>query len=185
MSRTWVALLRGINVGGHRKVSMPSLRSALEAAGFDAVRTYVNSGNVVLRSSHRSPAQVATAVRAVVEEVSGLDDVPVVVRTGAELADVLAWNPFPDAAAERPHLVQVVHLVAAPDPRRVEEVLAADVAPDAVAVRGAEVVVAYATSSQRSPVDKPLRRLGVDGTARNWRTLTALVGLAREAEPGS
>jgi uncharacterized protein (DUF1697 family) len=175
-----VALLRGINVGGHRTVSMPVLREALAEAGFADVRTYVNSGNVVLRSDHDDREEVSKAVRAVVAERFGLDDVPVVVRTGAELAEVLAWNPFPDAAESRPNLTTVVHLVAEPDPKAVREALALDVAPDRFAVRGREAVVAYAESSQNAPAQRALKALRTDGTARNWRTLTALVEMARD-----
>lgn len=175
---TWVALLRAINLGSHNKVPMPALRTALTEAGFTDVRTYLQSGNVVLGSDLTEAADVGRAVRTVVAEMSGVDT-PVVVRRGAELAEVLAWNPFPEAAAERPKLVQVVHLVAEPDPAAVEAVLAVDVAPDAVAVRGREVVVAYAATIRNSRADSALRKLKVDGTARNWRTLTALVDLAR------
>ncbi len=70
-----------------------------------------------------------------------------------------------------------MHLVAEPPAAKVRELLAADVSPDQLAARGGEVVVAYARSSQRSPAERPLKRLGVEGTARNWRTLTALVDL--------
>jgi uncharacterized protein (DUF1697 family) len=175
--RTWVALLRGINVGGQKKVSMPALRKALAEAGFEDVRTYLNSGNVLARSAHTKPAQVSAAVQEVIAEQFGLD-VAVVVRTTEQLAKILAWNPFPDAAASRPHLVHVLHLAATPDRERVRDLLAADVAPDQLAARGAEVVVAYAKSSQRSPTEGPLRRLGVATTSRNWRTLTALADLA-------
>lgn len=182
---TWVALLRGINVGGRRKVSMPVLRQALTDAGFAEVRTYVNSGNVIASSAHTDPAEVATAVRAVIAERFDLDDVPVMVRTGEELGAILAWDPFPDAATARPNLLHVLHLAATPDPAKVEALLAADVAPDRLAARGTEIVVDYATMSQRSPTEKPLRRLAIDATARNWRTLTALVDLVRMPPPGT
>lgn len=173
---TWVALLRAVNLGSHNKVSMPVLRERLAEAGFERVRTYVNSGNVVVDSRLRSPAKVSAAVRGVVAEHFGVDT-PVVVRTGAQLAEVLAWNPFGEAAAERPKLVTVVHLTAEPDPARIADALAVDVGPDQVAVRGLEAVIAYAESSQGGRVDSALRKLRVDGTARNWRTLTALVDL--------
>ncbi len=175
---TWVALLRAVNLGGRNRVSMPVLREGLAAAGFTAVRTYVNSGNVVAGSALTDPAAVAAAVRRVVAERFDLD-VPVVVRTGEQLDALVAWNPFPDAAAERPNLVQVVHLVAEPDPDRLAAVLAADVAPDRIAARGTEVVIAYADRTTGTAAERAMRRLGTEGTARNWRTLRALADLAR------
>ena len=179
--RTWVALLRAVNLGAHNKVAMPALRAALARAGLADVRTYVQSGNVVLRSDHTAAADVAAAVRQVIADRFAVDT-PVVVRTGAQLKRVLDWNPFPDAAESRPQLVSVVHLVDKPSPAAVRELLAVDVAPDRISVRGLEVVIAYAQTSQSRPTAAALRRVGVDGTARNWRTLTALVELATEAE---
>lgn len=172
----WVSLLRAVNLGARNKVNMPALREALTEAGFDEVRTYVQSGNVVTRSSHRSPDAVAAAVREVVRSCSGVDTA-VVVRSPKQLADVLAWNPFPEAAEFRPNLVQVLHLVDRPAQDKVRALLEADWGPDEVAARGQEVVLSFATGVQGSRLQPAtaLKRLGVDGTGRNWRTLTALV----------
>ena len=175
----WVSLLRAVNLGAHNKVSMPVLRDLLEQSGFADVRTYVQSGNIVTRSSHRSREKVAALIGGVVAEHFGVDT-PVVVRTPGELRAVHDWNPFPDAAAERPKLVQVCHLVEPPSPAAVESVLAEDV-PEPIAVRGVEVVVDYRDNIQGSRVSPAWlsRRLGVEGTARNWRTLAALVEMTR------
>lgn len=176
----WVSLLRAINLGARNKVPMPALREALAEAGFDDVRTYVQSGNVVTTSTHRSRERVAALVREVVATNFGIE-VPVVVRSPAELEAVLAWDPFPAATAERPTLVQVTHLVATPAPADVQTLLAAvEELPERVAVRGAEVVVDYGDAIHTSRVQGAwlAKRLGgVDGTARNWRTLTALCEL--------
>jgi uncharacterized protein (DUF1697 family) len=175
---TWVALLRAVNLGAHNKVPMPGLRSVLTDAGFTDVRTYVNSGNVVLGSSLRSPAKVGQAVHDLIAEHFGVDT-PVIMRTGAQLAAVHDWNPFPDAAADRPHLVAVLHLSGEPEAARVETFLAGDYAPVRVAHRGEEVVVDWHERSGRPAVDTALKKLGVHATARNWRTLTALVEMTR------
>ena len=176
----WVSLLRGVNLGARNKVNMPRLRAALVEAGFDDVRTYVQSGNVVARSPHRDADRMAAAVRAVVREHFAVD-VPVVVRSPAQLRAVLAWCPFPDDAAARPTAVHVVHLTADPDPDRVAALLSADWSPDRVAARGREIVICYADGMHGSRLQyaTALKRLGVDGTARNWRTLQALVDLTR------
>jgi uncharacterized protein (DUF1697 family) len=175
---TWVALLRAVNLGAHNKVSMPKLREALAEAGFTDVKTYVNSGNVVLDSSLRSAAKVGTAVHDVIAEHFGVDT-PVMMRTGPQLAKVLAWNPFPDAAADHPHLVAVLHLSGEPAAAAVQTLLAEDYAPVRVAHRGEEVVVDWHDRSGRPKVDRALKKLGVDATARNWRTLGALVEMTR------
>ena len=172
---TWICLLRAVNLGSHNKVPMAGLRDALSAHGFRDVRTYVQSGNVVLSSTVRSESKVSDAVRSVL--VSEFDvDTPVLVRTPRELADVVAWDPFPEDSASRPQHVYVVHLDAVPDVDRAASVLAQDWSPDGLALRGRELVVRYDDSLSNSRVKQPqvLRRLGTDGTARNWRTLRAL-----------
>jgi uncharacterized protein (DUF1697 family) len=174
-----VALLRAVNLGAHNKVSMPALRSALTDAGFTEVRTYVNSGNVVLDSPLRSPAKVGTAVHDLIVEHFDVDT-PVLMRTGRQLAAVLDWNPFPDAAAAHPQLVAVLHLSAEPTAAAVQALLARDYAPVRVAHRGEEVVIDWHDRTGRLPVDRAVKKLGVDATARNWRTLTALVGMTRD-----
>jgi uncharacterized protein (DUF1697 family) len=175
---TWVALLRAVNLGAHNKVPMPALRAVLTDAGFTDVRTYVNSGNVVLGSSLRSPAKVGQAVHDLIAEHFGVDT-PVIMRTGAQLAAVHDWNPFPDAAADHPHLIAVLHLSGEPEAARVEAFLAGDYAPVRVAHRGEEVVIDWHDRTGRPRVDSALKKLGVHATARNWRTLAALTEMTR------
>jgi len=176
---TWVALLRAVNLGAHNKVSMPKLRDALAAEGFTNVKTYVNSGNVVLDSPLRSPAKVGQAVHDVICDHFGVDT-PVMMRTGRQLAEVLEWNPFPHAAADHPNLVAVLHLSAEPEAAAVETFLAGEYAPVSVAHRGEEVVIDWHDRTGRPKVDRAVKKLGVDATARNWRTLSALVDMTRQ-----
>lgn len=176
---TWICLLRAVNLGNHNKVSMPVLREALADEGFGAVRTYVQSGNIVLTSRHRSAVAVGDAVAAVVERSAGVRT-PVIVRTPAQLDAVAAWDPFAAVSAAHPTRVHVMHLDDEPEPDRVEAFLAEDFAPDEVVVRGREAVLRYDEMAHTSRLQHALlsRRLGVDGTARNWRTLLALRDLA-------
>jgi uncharacterized protein (DUF1697 family) len=175
---TWVALLRAVNLGARNKVSMPTLREVLTGAGFTDVQTYVNSGNVVLGSTLRSPAKVGQAVHDLIAEHFGVDT-PVMMRTGPQLAAVHDWNPFPDAAADHPNLVAVLHLSGAPEAAAVETFLAGEYAPVRVAHRGEEVVIDWHDRTGRPKVDTALKKLGVHATARNWRTLTALTEMTR------
>jgi uncharacterized protein (DUF1697 family) len=176
---TWVALLRAVNLGARNKVSMPKLRDVLTEAGFTDVKTYVNSGNVVLDSTLRSPAKVGQRVHDLIARHFDVDT-PVMMRTGAQLAAVADWNPFPDAAADHPNLVAVLHLSGAPEATAVETFLTGEYAPVRVAHRGEEVVIDWHDRTGRPKVDTALKKLGVHATARNWRTLTALVELTRQ-----
>jgi uncharacterized protein (DUF1697 family) len=174
----WVSLLRGINLGKHQQVNMPRLREALSGAGFENVRTYVQSGNIVATSRHPGPEGVAAAVRDVVRTSFDVDT-PVVVRSPAQLRAVRAWCPFPEDARERPTAVHVVHLTAAPDAELAAATLATDWGPDRLVITGCEAAICYADAmhSSRLQPARLLKSLGVDGTARNWRTLEAVVGL--------
>lgn len=176
---TWVALLRAINLGSANQVSMPTLRTALAAAGFADVRTYVQSGNVVVNSRHRKPEAVGKAVGTVIRKEFGLD-VPVVVRTYDDLAAIVDANPFPEAAAKRPKALTVTFMEGEPDPEKAAALHAADATRDCCRVIGRELYVDYANGVAGSRFTPQYfeRRLGVRGTARNWRTVLALVEMA-------
>src|SRR3954465_8065642 len=92
-----IALLRGINVGGHNKVPMADLRRVLEEAGFEDVKTYVQSGNVALSAAEKSPAKVGRKVEKAVEGAFGFD-ISVVVRSRDEIAKLVEDDPLGDVA---------------------------------------------------------------------------------------
>ena len=96
---SYVALVRAVNVGGTGKLSMSDLKAMCEAIGFHAVRTYITSGNVVFRSAWSEP-EVKAALKARLQAYAG-KPVGVAVRTAAEMAEVLAQNPFPDVPGNR------------------------------------------------------------------------------------
>jgi uncharacterized protein (DUF1697 family) len=173
-----IALLRGINVGGHNKVPMADLREALEAAGFEDVKTYVQSGNVALGAAEKSPAKVGRAVEKAIEDAFGFD-VAVVVRSRAEIAKLVEDDPLGDVATNPTYRV-VVFLAEKLDRSRLDEVDPAAYAPEAFALRDYEIVM-WAPDGQRdSKLVKALseKRTGVVGTARNWRTVEKLLDLA-------
>src|SRR4051812_9717308 len=89
-----IALLRGINVGKHNRISMPELREHLGAEGYGNVRTLIASGNIVLEST-AAPAQLEKDLQETIAERFGVDT-PVVVRTAEQLAQIVDDNPFPD-----------------------------------------------------------------------------------------
>jgi uncharacterized protein (DUF1697 family) len=174
-----VVFLRGINLGGKRRVPMSELRATLEEAGYDNVRTHLQSGNVVL-TSEAAPGELERDLAATLRDAFGFD-IAVVVRTRDELAAVIERDPFGDEAAD-PARYQVSFLSAEPDPAGVAELEGAEVAPERVAVLGREVYAWHPGGVGRSELAKLItdRRLGVEVTARNWRTVTKLLELADE-----
>lgn len=176
-----VALLRAVNLGSHNKVKMADLRAALAARGFREVRTYLQSGNVVLAADDGDPGAVAGEVEAALAELGVRTTV--IVRAREELAAVVARDPLGGVATE-PKRYQVSFLAGEPDPEAVAAIEAADVAPEQVAIVGREIYAWHPDGVGRSPLEKAVRgaKLGVEATARNWNTVLALLEMAEAIE---
>lgn len=175
----YVALLRGINIGSHNRIAMPALREALEAAGFEDVQTYVQSGNVVL-GSRANPEAVRRKIEKVLGEQFGLD-VAVVVRSRAELAAVARRNPLRKEATD-PKRYQVTFLSAKLSAKVVRELEDTAADGERVVVSGREVYAWHPATIARSKLWNKLagKSLGVDATSRNWSTVEALLELLGE-----
>jgi uncharacterized protein (DUF1697 family) len=172
-----VVLLRGINIGSRNRISMPELREALEDAGFEDVRTHLQSGNVVLTSSAK-PESVARKCEKLISERFGLE-IPVVVRTGAELAAVVKRNPLAKVATD-PKRYQVSFLSAKLPAKVVGELEAVAADSEQVVAVGREVYAWHPKTIARSKLWTKLagKGLGVTATARNWATVEALLELS-------
>ncbi|MEO6121425.1 MAG: DUF1697 domain-containing protein [Acidimicrobiales bacterium] len=185
-SSRWAALVRGVNVGGRNALAMGDLRQVMADLGHRDVETYLQSGNVVFAPSGGGDPSSAAATAAGIErqlaDRVGID-VKVVVRTHAELAGIVAANPFPGAAAQ-PTTLHVAFLSAAADPERLATVVAEDYEPDRFHGLGPTVYLWYPNGSGRSKLTGGLleRRLGVVATARNWNTVVKLLQLTAPAD---
>ena len=156
---------------------MPALRDALAQAGFDDVRTYVQSGNVVLRSGEKGDA-VASKVQRVIAAEFG-HDIAVVTRTRAQLAKVVERNPLTHVAKD-PKRYQVSFLDAKPPRDVVRRIEDAAASGEQVVIDGREVYAWHPNTIARSKLWALLagQSLGVTATARNWTTVTKLLDLA-------
>jgi uncharacterized protein (DUF1697 family) len=174
-----IALLRGINLGSRRRVSMPELRALLEGAGYEDVRTYVQSGNVVL-TSDVDPDELARELERLIADGLGVET-QVVVRTRDELAAVVAHNPLAEVA-ENPKRYQVTFLDGDPDPERVADLERLRHESERMVVEGREVYAWLPEGVQNSKLWRALAdgRLGVTATARNWNTVAKLLEMADE-----
>jgi uncharacterized protein (DUF1697 family) len=174
---SYVALLRGINIGPRNRIAMPALREALEAAGFEDVKTYVQSGNVVLASGAK-----ADTVRRKVEQVIAKSfdlEIAVVVRTAADLERIVKANPLKKVATE-PKRYQVTFLDSKLPAAALRELEAVAASGEQVVARGREVYAWHPAGVARSKLWTKLagKSLGVTGTSRNWTTVEALRDLA-------
>jgi len=174
-----IVLLRGINIGPHNRIAMPALRDALGEGGFAGVRTYVQSGNVVLESP-KAPATVAEECAGVIAEAFGLD-IAVVTRTRDELAAVVRRNPLADVVDE-PKRYQVSFLSAEPDARVLAKLTGLVAAEERMEAIGREIYAWHAAGVARSKLWNALagKGLGITATARNWTTVETLLAMAGE-----
>ncbi len=171
-----ILLLRGVNIGG-RRVSMPELRELLSAAAFTDVRTYVQSGNLVL-CSKKAPETAARECERLIAERFGFE-VPVIARTRDELADVIRRDPLGEVA-ENPKRYQVTFLSDELDPARLEKLLAVAAPHERLVASGRELYSWHPEGVARSKLWGRIAGadLGVTATARNWNTVTTLLEIA-------
>jgi uncharacterized protein (DUF1697 family) len=171
-----VALLRGVNVGGV-KVPMGDLRAMLQEAGVDGARTFLQSGNVIVTPPPGGTRKLGKMIEEAIEDGFGLD-IRVIVRTKAELAKVVAANPFVGDGFN-PTMVHAVFMESRPSSDGVARLDPDRSPPDQFEVSGREIFVHYPGGSGRSRLDLAYfeKQLGVAGTARNWNTVTRLLSM--------
>jgi len=172
-----IALLRGINVGGHRKVPMATLRDLFVDAGYDQVTTYIQSGNVVF--SHRSPSsdRLRADLETRIGDAMGFE-VPVMVRTKAEMADVVVRNPYPGVEGTELHVLFLADDLPAGALDAIDSIDVERFAPETLVVSGREIYLHLPDGMGRAKLPAALGRLDMATTARNWRTVEKLLELA-------
>jgi uncharacterized protein (DUF1697 family) len=173
----FVALLRGINVGGNKRVPMVDLRDLLVGLGYTDVATLLQSGNAVFTSpGRRAASAVRRSIEQAIEARFGFP-VRVLVRTSGQLAATVASNPLPVPDGSR---FLVWFLDDAPDLHRFSELDPAEVEPERFAVGDNVIYVWCANGILDSQVLAHVAklRLSLTGTTRNWNTVTKLNGIA-------
>jgi uncharacterized protein (DUF1697 family) len=175
---TLIALLRGINVGGHKQVAMSELRAVLEALGFAGVRSLLQSGNLIFQSDRSTGTALERVLE--VETAKRLQvSVDYFVRSAREWKTIVSANPFPNEAKRDPsHLVAMV-LKTAPQQENLKALRAAVKGPEIIRSEGKQLYIVYPTGIGRSKLTNALieQKLGSRGTGRNWNTVLKLAAL--------
>jgi uncharacterized protein (DUF1697 family) len=166
----FVALPRAVNVGGAGNLKMSELKRLCEKAGFRNLRTYIASGNVAAERDG-SGTQAKPALEAELEAYAG-KPVGVIMRTAAEMSEVVALNPFPDRAANR---TVAIFLDRAATPDALSRLTGQ--ANEEIRLSAREIYVHYPDGIGRSKLRIPAAR---DGTARNMNTVAKLAAMAAE-----
>jgi uncharacterized protein (DUF1697 family) len=176
---THIALLRGINVGGHRQVGMTNLRDFLTQLGFENVRSVLQSGNLVFGSRSRFGAELERYLEMEASKRLALE-VDIYVRTAEEWKSVVRQNPFRKEAERDPGHLIALFLKNAPAPKDVA-LLQSDISgPELVKAKGKQAYLFYPNGMGRSKLTTAMieKRIG-RGTARNWNTVMKLDVIAK------
>jgi uncharacterized protein (DUF1697 family) len=172
----YISILRGINVGGNRKILMSDLKSMFEKLGFSKVQTYIQSGNVIFESEQKeSNSNLEQNIQQMIVETFGFD-VPVIVRTADEWTESIVNNPFwkePNADIDRLHLTFLKEI---PSPELLEKIKTFQYLPDRYEIIGSDVFIFCAAGYGTSKLINPFfeSKLKTPATTRNWKTVIKL-----------
>ena len=178
-----ISLLRGINLGGHHKIKMSELCALYGSLGHCDARSHINSGNVVFRTSEHDLAAIVKKLESAIEKKCGFH-ADVVVRTTAELRDVVRRNPFAKRKEVEPGKLLVTFL-----PKKLaadisEQIRSFNPGPDEMHLDGREIYTYFPDGVGRSKLFSALagKMLKNEGTSRNWNTVLKLLEIAEELE---
>lgn len=182
-SATYVALLRGINVGGNKPVAMPELREMLAQLGFDDVRSILQSGNLVFRSSTRVNRALENRLESETAARLGLQ-ADFLIRTAREWRTIVARNPFRKAAESDPAHLVVMLLKTVPKADAIKAAQGAIAGRETIRADGRQLYIVYPAGIGTSRLTNALleKKLGTRGTARNWNTVLKLATLLDELD---
>lgn len=174
---TYIAILRGINVGGHRKILMADLKSLLEKKGLKNCTTYIQSGNVVF-TSNKPPKEIEKTIKQAISKKYGFD-VPVLVRTTDEVENTFKNNPFLSKETDINKLY-VAFLSDVPTKENLDKLNAVQFEDANYQVIGKHLYICYDTKVSNSKLTNNLieNKLKVTATTRNWKTVSKLIELS-------
>ncbi len=176
-----ISMLRGVNVGGHNEIKMDALRNLYESLGLRDAQTYVRSGNVVFKTTSKDLTLLARQIEDAIERSFGFRP-GVILRTTAELRDVIARKPFAKRGLD-PSKLLVTFLAASPSQEVREAILKIKTGPEEVCIDGRELYIYFPDGMGRSKVWPAIERaLKRSGTGRNWNTVAKLLEMAEKLE---
>lgn len=179
---TYIALLRGINLGPRNKIAMADLRELLGSLGLEDVRTHILSGNAIFTSRRRSIPRLEQQIERAIKKRFGYE-IRVLIRTADELAAVVDDNPLSERTKDGSQLF-ALFLERDPDPSRMEAIDPDALAPEEFHLGDRVIYALVLQGVQGSKLLGALsdKRLGVAMTNRNWNTVTRLVDLSKRSK---
>jgi uncharacterized protein (DUF1697 family) len=176
----YIALLRGINVGGNNMIKMAELKRVLQDAGLDRVQTYIQSGNVLFESEDGAEPLRRRIEHEILEALG--KKVDVVLRTSAQLQRIIADVPFEADAVSEAKLLHVAMLSEAPSQEGTDRLLTYKNESELLHFDDQNIYVFFGLGVQDSKLANQFSKLGVPATLRNWNTMNKLMTLAKAME---
>jgi uncharacterized protein (DUF1697 family) len=178
-----ISMLRGVNVGGHNKIKMEALRALYESLKLRDAQTYVQSGNVIFATDERDIARLTKRIEDGIERKFGFRP-DVILRTAAEMREVIARNPFATRRGIEPSKRLVTFLASDPDAEAREKTLQIKCDPEELRIDGRQLYIHFPNGIGRSKLswaalDKALK---TPGTGRNWNSVTKMMEMAEKLE---
>ena len=178
-----ISMLRGVNVGGHNKIKMEALRALYESLKLRDSQTYVQSGNVIFRTDERDMPRLAKRIEDGIERKFGFRP-DAILRTAAEMREVIAMNPFAKRRGIEPGKLLVSFLASDPGAGGREKVRQMKCDPEELRIEGRETYIYFPNGMGRSKL--PWAELGkilkTPATGRNWNSVTKLLEMAEKLE---
>lgn len=177
--KTYIALLRGINVSGHRKIKMADLRQLLGELGFGSVKTYIQSGNVVFESSETDTLLLERQIKDGIAKTFGFD-VPVVIKDHAQLCAIIGESPFREAEDLAANRIYYALLKTEPDHADIANLDQRDYPNERFVIRPNCVYLNCHLGAGQAKLDNNIieRKLKVQATTRNHKTMLKLIELS-------
>jgi len=178
-----ISMLRGVNVGGHNKIKMEALRALYESLKLRDAQTYVQSGNVIFRTDERDVSRLTKRIEDGIERKFGFRP-SVILRTAAEMKDVIAKNPFAKRRGIEPSKLLVSFLASDPGEEAREKVRQMKGDPEELRIEGRELYIYFPNGIGRSklPWARLEKTLKTPGTGRNWNSVTKMMEMAEKLE---
>ena len=178
-----ICMLRGVNVGGHNLIKMDALKALCVSLKLQDPQTYVQSGNVIFSSGEKDLVKLAKRIQDAIEKTHSFRP-NVVLRTAAELKDVVARNPFAKRSGIEPGKLLVNFLTGDPGKDAREKALAIKIGPEEIHLNGREAYIYFPNGQGRSKFPWPAieRTLGTSATGRNWNSVTKMLEMAEKLE---
>lgn len=180
--KTFIGLLRGVNVGGNKRVPMSDLRTLCDELGWRHVQTYIQSGNLVFSASGKTAA-LEIALEQALEKRFGFS-VPIIIRSASDWPTYVKSNPFLEACEKDSHLVMLCLSKAPPKPDIAKNLLERAAGGERIVQIGDALWVHFANGVARSKLSPALldRMAGSSVTARNWLTVLKLAEMTQETK---